>query len=158
MIDKLALCNEVLAPWGFAEQCAYAAKLGYRALEVAPYTLADDPGTITDAQARQWAAIAHDHGLAISGLHWLLVAPKGLSISHPDAAVHSRTLSVIDRLVDLCVQLGGNYLVHGSPAQRNPQPGQSQADALARAAAMMASASSTVLTTEVWSRDSGSMQ
>ena len=29
--------------------------------------------------------------------------------------------------------LGGDYLVHGSPAQRNPQPGQSHADALARA-------------------------
>jgi D-psicose/D-tagatose/L-ribulose 3-epimerase len=133
MIERLSLCNEVLAPWGFAEQCAYAVKLGYRALEVAPYTLADDPSTITDAQARQWAAIARDHGLAISGLHWLLVAPKGLSISHPDAAVRSRTLAVIDRLVDLCALLGGSYLVHGSPAQRNPQPGQSLAEALARA-------------------------
>ena len=91
MIDRLALCNEVLAPWGFAEQCAYAAKLGYRALEVAPFTLADDPMSISDAQAAQWAAIARDHGLAISGLHWLLVAPKGLSISHPDAAVRQRS-------------------------------------------------------------------
>ena len=86
MIDRLALCNEVLAPWGFAEQCAYAAKLGYRALEVAPYTLAADPTTITDRQAAQWRAIAADHGLCISGLHWLLVAPQGLSISHPPPA------------------------------------------------------------------------
>ena len=133
MIERLALCNEVLAPWGFAEQCAYAAKLGYRALEVAPYTLAEDPTTITEAQARHWAAIAHDHGLAVSGLHWLLVAPKGLSISSADASVRARTLAAIDRLVDLCALLGGSYLVHGSPAQRNPQPGQSHADALARA-------------------------
>jgi sugar phosphate isomerase/epimerase len=133
MIDKLALCNEVLAPWGFEQQCAYAAQLGYRALEVAPFTLAEDPTTITDAQATQWAAIARDHGLAISGLHWLLVAPKGLSISHPDAAVRQRSDALIARLVELCAQLGGNYLVHGSPAQRNPQPGQSVADALARA-------------------------
>ena len=133
MIERLALCNEVLAPWGFAEQCAYAAKLGYRALEVAPYTLAEDPTTITEAQARHWAAIAHDHGLAVSGLHWLLVAPNGLSISSADASVRARTLAAIDRLVDLCALLGGSYLVHGSPAQRNPQPGQSHADALARA-------------------------
>jgi len=133
MIERLALCNEVLAPWGFAKQCAYAAKLGYRALEVAPYTLADDPMAITDAQAAQWAAMARDHGLAISGLHWLMVAPKGLSISHPDAAVRRRTDAAIARLVELCAQLGGRYLVHGSPAQRNPQPGQSAADALARA-------------------------
>ncbi len=133
MIDRLALCNEVLAPWDFARQCAYAAQLGYRALEVAPYTLADDPSTITDAQAAQWAAIARDHGLQICGLHWLLVAPNGLSISHPDTAVRRRSDAVITRLVELCAQLGGRYLVHGSPAQRNPQQGQTVADALARA-------------------------
>ena len=133
MIDRLSLCNEVLAPWGFAEQCAYASRLGYRGLEVAPYTLVDDPLAITDAQAAAWARIAADHGLAVSGLHWLLVAPKGLSISSPDPAVRTRTLQVMHRLVELCAQLGGSYLVHGSPAQRNPAPGQSHADALARA-------------------------
>jgi D-psicose/D-tagatose/L-ribulose 3-epimerase len=136
MIERLALCNEVFAPWGFAEQCAYAAKLGYRALEVAPFTLADDPMRITDAQATHWAAVARDHGLAVSGLHWLLVAPKGLSISSPDVAVRERTRAVIGRLIELCALLGGSYLVHGSPAQRNPQPGQTQADALARATEM----------------------
>jgi len=133
MIDRLALCNEVLAPWGFAEQCAYAAKLGYRALEVAPYTLAEDPTAISAAMAKTWRDIAADHGLQISGLHWLLVAPQGLSISSPHAAVRTRTLGAIDRLIELCALLGGSYLVHGSPVQRNPQPGQSPADALARA-------------------------
>ncbi len=133
MKDRLALCNEVLAPWGFAQQCAYASRLGYRALEVAPYTLAEDPTRITEAQARQWAGIAGDHGLAISGLHWLLVAPQGLSISSPDAAVRERTRCVLQRLIELCAQLGASYLVHGSPAQRNRHPGQSHADALARA-------------------------
>jgi sugar phosphate isomerase/epimerase len=133
MLERLALCNEVLAPWGFAQQCAYASRLGYRALEVAPYTLADDPLTLTDTQAKQFAAISADHGLAISGLHWLLVAPKGLSISSADAAVKARTREAIARLIELCALMGGQYLVHGSPAQRNPQPGQSHADALARA-------------------------
>ena len=131
MIDRLALCNEVLAPWGFAEQCAYASSLGYRALEVAPFTLAADPTTIGDAQAAQWRAIASDHGLTISGLHWLLVAPQGLSISSPDQAVRARTDAFIGRLIDLCAQLGGSYLVHGSPAQRNPGAGQAPAEALA---------------------------
>lgn len=135
MIDRLALCNEVLAPWPFAQQCAFAAALGYRGLEVAPYTLAHDPTTLTEAQARSFAAIARDHGLAITGLHWLLVAPKGLSISHPDTAVQARTRAALDRLIDLCAAMGGRYLVHGSPAQRNPQPGQTHADALARASA-----------------------
>ena len=133
MIERLALCNEVLAPWPFEQQCAYASALGYRALEVAPFTLADDPTAITETQARRWAQIAADHGLAISGLHWLLVAPKGLSIADPDAAVRARTLAALDRLIDLCAAMGGAYLVHGSPAQRNPLPAQTHADALARA-------------------------
>lgn len=133
MIDRLSLCNEVLAPLDFAAQCAYASRLGYRGLEVAPYTLASDPTRITDAQAREWARIAADHGLAITGLHWLLVAPAGLSISSPDADARRRTLEAIDRLIGLCAAMGGSYLVHGSPKQRNPAPGQSQADALARA-------------------------
>ncbi|MBL8325124.1 MAG: sugar phosphate isomerase/epimerase [Rubrivivax sp.] len=135
MLDRLALCNEVLAPWPFAEQCAYAARLGYRALEVAPYTLADDPGALTEAQARGFAAIAADHGLAISGLHWLLVAPKGLSISSADAAVQARTRAVLDHLIDIAAAMGARYLVHGSPAQRNPAAGQTVEDALARATA-----------------------
>jgi sugar phosphate isomerase/epimerase len=124
MAGRLALCNEVLAPWPFERQCAFAAALGYRGLEVAPYTLADDPTSITE-----------DHGLTVTGLHWLLVAPKGLSISHPDAAVQARTADALARLVELCAAMGGRYLVHGSPAQRNPQPGQPHADALARATA-----------------------
>ncbi len=63
-----------------------AAALGYDGLEVAPFTLADDPTAISDAQAAVFRRIADDHGLAISGLHWLLVAPAGLSIVSADAA------------------------------------------------------------------------
>jgi len=133
MIDRLSLCNEVLAPMDFPAQCALASALGYRGLEVAPYTLAEDPSSITDAQARRWAAVAADHGLEISGLHWLLVAPAGLSISSPDPAVRARTGAFIARMIELCVAMGGRYLVHGSPAQRNPAPGQPVGDALARA-------------------------
>lgn len=135
MINRLALCNEVLAPWPFEKQCAYAAALGYQGLEVAPYTLHEDPMQITDAQALHFKALAADHGLVICGLHWLLVAPQGLSVSSADEAVRLRTLQVMLRLVELCALMGGSYLVHGSPAQRNPQPGQSVADALARATA-----------------------
>jgi D-psicose/D-tagatose/L-ribulose 3-epimerase len=40
---RVALCNEVIAPMPFPRQCEYAAKLGYDGLEIAPYTLSEEP-------------------------------------------------------------------------------------------------------------------
>jgi D-psicose/D-tagatose/L-ribulose 3-epimerase len=96
---KLSLCNEVIRELSFDRQCALAAKLGYRGLEVAPFTFADA-------------------GIEVSGLHWLLAAPAGLSITSSDKAVWQRSVDVLRGSVELCAELGGVYLVHGSPAQR----------------------------------------
>ena len=130
---NIALCNEVLQPLPFARQCAAAAALGYDGLEVAPFTLADDPLKIGDAQAAAWRRMAEDQGLSISGLHWLLVAPAGLSIVSADAALRERTTVVMERLVELCSLMGGRYLVHGSPKQRSVPPGETQGAARERA-------------------------
>ncbi len=122
---KIALCNEVLAHLDFAGQCKAAAALGYDGLEVAPFTLAQDPMALTDTQIRAFAHVAADHGLSIFGLHWLLIAPKGLSIVSPDGALRGRTTDVMCRLVEMCALMGGSYLVHGSPKQRAVPPGES---------------------------------
>ena len=58
--------------------------------------------------------IAADHGIEITGLHWLLVTPEGLSITSPDDAV--RAIDVLRGLIELCAELGGNVRVHGSPS------------------------------------------
>ena len=129
----IALCNEILHPLPFAEQCKAAAALGYMGLEVAPFTLAEDPTRLTDAQAREFARVAADHGLAITGLHWLLVAPSGLSMVSPDAALRQRTADVLVRMVELCALMGGKYLVHGSPKQRSVPPGESREATMDRA-------------------------
>ena len=130
---KFALCNEVLQPLLFEQQCKIAAALGYDGLEVAPFTLAADPMDITDAQALAFKQVAADAGLRIFGLHWLLVAPTGLSIVSDDAAVRARTVGVMRRLVELCALMGGNYLVHGSPKQRSVPAGSRREEAIARA-------------------------
>ena len=115
---RIALCNEVLAPWPFARQCEWAAALGYEGLELAPFTLGDDAWKLPAAQRAALRRAASDAGIAISGLHWLLRQPEGLSITSPDATVRARTLEVLRGLIDLCADLGGAVLVHGSPAQR----------------------------------------
>lgn len=137
---KFALCNEVLQDRPFDEQCRIAAELGYDALEVAPFTLAADPMTIGDEKARALRRVADEHGIAISRLHWLLVAPPGLSIVSADAALRRRTTEVMQRLVELCALLGGRYLVHGSPRQRSVPAGETHAAALERAQECLAAA------------------
>ncbi len=115
---RISLCNEVLSPLPFAAQCAMAAELGYDGLEIAPFTLSEDPLSLTAAERKVIRRAVEEAGLAVTGLHWLLVTPKGMSITDTDPAVRRRTREMMQGLCDLCADLGGRYLVHGSPAQR----------------------------------------
>jgi sugar phosphate isomerase/epimerase len=115
---KLSLCNEVIRELPFERQCALAAKLGYRGLELAPFTFGDDTWRMPAAKRSEVRRICSDAGLEVSGLHWLLAAPAGLSITTSDRAVWQKSVDVLVASVDLCAELGGAYLVHGSPAQR----------------------------------------
>lgn len=119
---RLSLCNEVIREMPFERQCAYAAALGYEGLELAPFTLGEDAYRMPAAERARIRRACAEAGLAVSGLHWLLVAPAGLSITTADGDVRARTLDVMRRLVGLCADLGGAYLVHGSPAQRRLDP------------------------------------
>jgi D-psicose/D-tagatose/L-ribulose 3-epimerase len=130
---RIALCNEVIAGKSLAEQCAFAAALGYDGLELAPFTLGEQPHLLGSTERTQIRSTIEAHGLTIIGLHWLLVTPKGLSITSPDKAVRSQTIDVMRRLIDLCAALGGTVLVHGSPAQRAIAPGDTLQTARARA-------------------------
>jgi sugar phosphate isomerase/epimerase len=130
---KIALCNEVLREMKFAAQCDYAAALGYDGLEVAPFTLSEEPHLLSaDARAELRRAAANA-GIVVTGLHWLLVTPPGLSLNGPDAPTRRRTLDVMLRLVELCAELGGTVLVHGSPGQRSISPDDDAAAAWDRA-------------------------
>lgn len=126
---SLALCNEVVRELTFPAQCELAATLGYDALEVAPFTLAADPSTLTDTDLGRLRGEAESAGVGISSLHWLLSAPAGLSITSADNAVRTRTLAVMEALVRACAALGGQVLVHGSPAQRELSGADPQGDA-----------------------------
>jgi sugar phosphate isomerase/epimerase len=130
---RVALCNEVIAPMPFPKQCEYAAKLGYDGLEIAPYTLSEEPHRMGAAQIAAARSSAQDAGIVVTGLHWLLLKPAGLSISARDEATRRRTIDVMLALIDLCAALGGRYLVHGSPGQRRIEPGETRAAALERA-------------------------
>jgi len=115
---KLSLCNEVIRELSFDRQCALAAGLGYRGLEVAPFTFGDDAWRMPAAKRGDIRNACKAAGIEVSGLHWLLAAPAGLSITTADRALWQKSVDVLCASVELCADLGGAYLVHGSPAQR----------------------------------------
>ena len=115
---KLSLCNEVIRELPFERQCGLAAGLGYRGLELAPFTVGDDAWRMTPAKRADIRRVCADAGIEVSGLHWLLAAPAGLSITTSDRTVWQKSVDVLRASVDLCAELEGAYLVHGSPAQR----------------------------------------
>lgn len=120
---KIALCNEVIADRPFAAQCDLAAKLGYDGLEVSPFTLGEEPHRLTANERTALRRAAGDAGIVITGLHYLMRAPAGLSITSRDKAQRERTVGVIRDLCGLAADLGAKVLVHGSPDQRKLEPG-----------------------------------
>ena len=116
---EFVLCNEVVRDLAFPAQADLAARLGYAWLEVAPFTLeAAAPHTLPGPERARLARAARDAGAPILGLHWLLVAPAGLSITAAEPALRAHTLDVMRGLIHLAADLGAGYLVHGSPGQR----------------------------------------
>jgi sugar phosphate isomerase/epimerase len=126
---KFAICNEIYQNRPLEEVFADAARLGYSGVEIAPFTLADSVNDLSAAERRRLREAAARHGIAVVGLHWLLVKPEGLHLNHPDAAIRRRTAAYFCDLVDCCADLGGSVLVVGSPKQRNVPPGVSREQA-----------------------------
>lgn len=120
---KLAICNELFEGWSYGRVFDYAAGLGFEAVELAPFTLAETVDDISPAMRRDIVKAAGDAGVEIAGLHWLLAKPAGFYINHPDKAIRRKTQDYLKKLIALCGELGGRALVHGSPGQRTVQEG-----------------------------------
>lgn len=129
-----AICNEVYNGWQFADACRSIRKAGYTGIEIAPFTLNEYPATIAPAERREYRRVMAEEGLEFIGLHWLMVAPKGLHVTTPDSALRQRSWQHIRDLVDLCADLAGDrpdqgILVFGSPKQRASTGGLTPAQA-----------------------------
>ena len=116
---KIAICNELFERWDIEKVFEYAAQLGYNGVELAPFTLGETVADISAAKRKGIRTAAAKAGIEIVGLHWLLVKPAGLYINHPDATIRKTTQNYLKELIDLCSDLGGKVLVHGSPQQRS---------------------------------------
>src|SRR5207253_27319 len=114
-----AICNEAFEKFPFVDACRAIRKAGYEGIEIAPFTLAEDPATIPQSKRDEYRSIMEAEGLRFVGLHWLMVSPKGLHVTTPDAALRARSWQHIRNLTDLCADLGPRgVMVFGSPNQR----------------------------------------
>ena len=130
---KISICNELFAGWDIEKIFDYAAQLGYDGVELAPFTIGETALDISGAARNRIRKAAEMAGIEIVGLHWLLVKPEGLYINHPDSGIRKKTQDYLKALIDLCGDLDGKVLVHGSPQQRDIKEGWDPDDAWKRA-------------------------
>ncbi|MEO8127713.1 MAG: sugar phosphate isomerase/epimerase family protein [Bryobacteraceae bacterium] len=127
---RQAICNEVFKDWQFEDACKAIRAAGYTGIEIAPFTLAEDPATITPAERKEFKRMMAAEGLTFVGLHWLMASPKGLHVTTPDRAVRERSWLHVRNLVDLSADLGpDSIMVFGSPFQRASTGGMSREEA-----------------------------
>lgn len=117
---RYAMCNEAFEGQPFQDVCRLLRGLGYEGLEIAPFTLAADPLEVSTGQRAEYRKMMGNEGLEFVGLHWLLVTPKTVHVTTPDAELRTKSWEYVRNLVDLCADLGpSGVMVFGSPKQRS---------------------------------------
>ncbi|MDA1190317.1 MAG: sugar phosphate isomerase/epimerase [Candidatus Poribacteria bacterium] len=116
---KLTVCNEIYENWKLADVFRSAKSIGYEAVEISPFTIADHARDISKAQRDKIKRDAERTGIEIAGLHWLFIKPEGLHLTSPNAALRDTTREYLKDLIHLCADIGGSMMVIGSPKQRN---------------------------------------
>lgn len=121
---KFAFCNEMFQGTPLRQVFSTAAEMGYDGVEIAPFTVAPSVNDVGPSSRQEICKDAADFGIEITGLHWLLLSPKGLYLNHPDDAIRDYTKLYLCDLIRFCGDIGGRVMVVGSPKQRNILPGQ----------------------------------
>ncbi len=117
---KFAICNEMFAEvkWETEKQFEVAAEIGFDGIEIAPFTLNNSVREITEEQRERIRTASANTGVGACGIHWLLSGTTGLHITDPDPEVRARTIAYCEDLVRFGLEIGAEYQVVGSPAQR----------------------------------------
>lgn len=130
---RFAICNELFAGWELRRVLQFCKELGYHAVEIAPFTLAESVEVISPDERASIRRMAQEIGIEIAGLHWLLVKPAGLHLTTSDAETRRRTAEYLVSLAHFCADVGGKVLVLGSPKQRSIPEGSTLEQAWERA-------------------------
>ena len=121
---KFGICSEIFKEWNdIARTIGYGKEAGYDGLEVAPFTLSQYVTDIPRQTRDEIVAKADEAGLDVLGIHWILVGPEGVHLTHPDKDVRDRTARYLIDLAHFCGDIGGKVMIFGSPKQRSRAAG-----------------------------------
>lgn len=119
MSQRFSICNELLSNTDINRSFEIVSELGYRGIEIAPFTISDDVRKISRKDREALRGLAASNGLEIVGIHWVLVSPAGLHLTHSDASTRERTKNYMADLIAFTADIGGHVIVLGSPKQRS---------------------------------------
>lgn len=134
-MTHFAVCNEMFGQTPLEQVCREVAALGYTGLEIAPFTLGEDPAALPESRRAELCRAMRNEGLCFVGLHWLLATPPGLHMTTNNEAVRARTWEYVHKLIDLCADLAickaeyNAVIVIGSPKQRSAADGMTPREA-----------------------------
>jgi sugar phosphate isomerase/epimerase len=114
-----AICNEIFQGWKLEDAMSFAAKAGYDAIEIAPFTLNNYVTNIGAPERKEIVESAKRARIKIAGIHWVLAKTEGFHVTHPNAEVREKTSRYMCELVNFCADIGGHIIVFGSPKQRD---------------------------------------
>ena len=145
---RFAICNEMFEAWNtdngfdFPRVFEYIKKCGYEGTEIAPFTIVPaaiggDAFHISAARREEIRRSAEKVDLEITGLHWLLAKTEGYHLTSPDPVIRQKTADYFLELIRLCADLGGHFMVLGSPMQRSFIPDVTQDQAFDYAAEVL---------------------
>lgn len=131
---RLAICNETFQGWDVVDGFRGALETGYTGIEIAPFTLSEDPASVPPATRAEYRDIMESEGLGYVGLHSLLTVPRGeLHVTTPDDSVRERSWEYFRKLIDLCADLGDDgMMILGSGRQRGTAGGSTVEEATRR--------------------------
>src|SRR5262249_25754393 len=95
---KYAICNETFVGWNHQQIFKLIATLGYRGLEIAPFTLGERPLELTKEARAKLKEQALTSGIEIIGLHWLLARTAGYHLTHADPRIRKQTAEYLGSL------------------------------------------------------------
>jgi len=116
--DQFCICNETFVDWPPRKVARFAAECGYKAIEIAPFTISQFVTDVPKGRRDELRRAAEDAGLKVAGLHWILSKTEGFHLTSPDKEVRKATARYLCDLAQFCADLGGTIMVFGSPQQR----------------------------------------